>query len=139
MTKQDSVGNAPYSNQDFDFFYRGLEEGKLLVQKCSICGTIRNPPSPGCAHCRSLDWQPFALNGSGTVFSYTIHYHPPLPAFPVPHPVILAEMAEGIRMLGAADNTALEDIAIGAPIEAEFVQRGDNMSFRFRLKGSPAR
>ena len=37
--------NAPCSNKDFDFFYRGLEEGQLLAQKCAACGVLRNPPS----------------------------------------------------------------------------------------------
>jgi len=127
------TANAPFSNQDFDFFYRGLEDRKLLVQKCSSCGSLRNPPGPGCAHCSSLDWQPVALGGKGTVYSYTIHHHPPLPAYQVPHPVILAEMAEGIRLLGAADGTPAEHIGIGTPVEVEFVKRGDRTGFRFRI------
>jgi uncharacterized protein len=125
-----------YSNQDFDFFYRGLEQKQLLVQKCSTCGRLRNPPGPACPSCHSLDWGTLELSGMGTVFSHTVHYHPPLPSFAVPHPVILAEMAEGIRMLGAADATAPQDIYIGAPVSVEFVRRGDRAGFRFRIAES---
>lgn len=127
---------APLSNRDFDFFYRGLEQKRLLVQKCSSCGALRNPPGPCCPACRSLDWDALALSGMGTVFSHTVHHHPPLPSFLVPHPVILAEMAEGIRMLGAADGTAPQDISIGAPVSVEFVRRGDRAGFRFRIAES---
>lgn len=138
--KQSGAGgdrSTAYSNRDFDFFYRGLEQKRLLVQKCSACGMLRNPPGPCCPSCQSLDWDALALSGRGTVFSHTVHHHPPLPSFSVPHPVILAEMAEGIRMLGAADGTPPQDISIGAPVSVEFVRRGDQAGFRFRIAESP--
>lgn len=124
--------HAPCSNRDFDFFYRGLEQGQVLVQKCSGCGTLRNPPSPSCPKCHSLDWASVPLEGSGTVYSYTVHYHPPLPGFAVPHPVVVAEMAEGLRLVGAMDGTAADQISIGLPVRLEFLRRGDMASFRFR-------
>lgn len=122
-------------NRDFEFFLHGLKVKQLLVQKCTGCATLRNPPGPACSVCHSLDWKPFALSGAGTVYSHTVHYHPPLPEFAVPHPIILATMTEGIRMLGAADGTAPEKITIGAPVVVEFIRRGDRDSFRFRLPG----
>jgi uncharacterized OB-fold protein len=125
----------PFSNRDFDFFYQGLDEGKLLVQQCSACGTLRNPPGPSCPACRSLEWRPLALEGSGTIYSYSTHYHPPLPGFAVPHPIIVAEMAEGIRLMAAADGTSPEALRIGARVRVEFVHRGNYAGFRFRLDG----
>ena len=34
--------NAPCSNRDFDFFYRGLEREELLAQKCDDCGAVHD-------------------------------------------------------------------------------------------------
>ena len=49
MTDPNAKGhNAPCSNRDFDFFYRGLEEGKLLVQKCTGCGQLLKPKAGDC-------------------------------------------------------------------------------------------
>ena len=124
--------NAPCSNKDFDFFYRGLEEGKLLIQKCGGCGALRNPPSPSCPHCRSFEWEAVPLGGSGRVHSYTVHYHPPLPGFETPHPVAIATMAEGVRLMGAMDETPPETMAIDLLVEIEFLRRGDVAAFRFR-------
>jgi uncharacterized protein len=124
--------NAPCSNRDFDFFYQGLEAGRLLAQRCTRCGTMRGLPSPGCGTCQSLDWDEVELAGAGTVFSYTIHYHPPLPGFAVPHPVVLVDMAEGVRLLGPMDGTPPEDVAVGLPVTVEFTRRGDIAAFRFR-------
>lgn len=124
---------APLSGKDYDFHYNGLEDGELLVQKCLSCGSLRNPPSPACGDCASLDWEPTALSGKGTIYSYTVHRHPPLPNFPVPHPIAVVEVEEGLRVVGAMDGTALEDMAIGKPVTTEFVRRGDAAGFRFKL------
>ncbi len=122
---------VPCSNRDFDFFYEGLEEQRLLVQKCRHCGTVRNPPAPACGTCHSLEWDPFPLRGTGTIFSFTIHHHPRLRDFEMPHPVVLVEMDEGIRVVGAMDGCS-ESPRIGANVQVEFVRRGALASFRFK-------
>ncbi|MQP68327.1 nucleic acid-binding protein [Niveispirillum sp. SYP-B3756] len=131
--ENDRGHNAPCSNRDFDFFYRGLVDQRLLVQKCSDCGTLRSLPSPCCPHCRSFDWQEYPLSGKGVIHSYVIHYHPPLPGFTSPHPVVLADMEEGVRILAAMDGTPPESVTIGTAVTTEFVRRGDVAGLRFRL------
>ena len=131
-TSEEQHHHAPLSGKDTHFYYNGLEDGTLLIQKCDACGTLRNPPSPCCGHCTSLEWSPYELTGTGTLFSYTVHYHPPLPNFPVPHPIAIAEF-EGVRVVGAMDGTDPGDLAIGKPVTIEFVRRGEAAGFRFKL------
>ena len=133
MTSMNDRGhNAPCSNRDFDFFYRGLEEKKLLAQKCARCGTLLTLPSPACGNCGSLDSTSVELSGEGTVFSFVTHYHPPLPGFDVPHVIAVVELREGGRLLGAMDGTDPSDVAIGNPVQVEFLKRGDVAAYRFR-------
>lgn len=134
MTAVDATGhNAPCSNRDFDFFYRALEKGRLVVQRCSSCGAMRSLPSPACGECSSLDWEEQELSGEGTVFSYVIHHHPPLPGFPAPHPIVLVDMPEGVRMLGAMDGTPIEQIMIGQKVRIDFLRREAVAAFRFAV------
>lgn len=123
--------NVSCSNKDFDFFYRGLEGGQVLIQQCGNCGSLRNPPSPACPECHSLEWHAVPLGGGGVVHSYTVHHHPPLPGFVTPHPVVLADMDEGIRLIGAMDGIAPEDVRIGMPVRVKMVRRNDIAAFRF--------
>lgn len=125
--------NAPCSNRDFDFFYRGLEAQQLLIQKCGGCGTLRGLPTPACAECRSFDWQAVPVSGEGWIHSFVIHHYPPLPGFETPHPIAVVDLAEGVRLVAAMDGTAPDDLEIGAPVTAEFLRRGDVAAFRFRL------
>lgn len=133
MTESSARGhNAPCSNRDFDFFYRGLEDQQLLAQKCGKCGQLRSLPSPGCESCASLDWEPISLSGEGEIYSYVVHHHPPLPGFDGPHPIALVAMDEGVRLLGAMDGTDPAALKIGQRVKVEFLRRDTLAAFRFR-------
>lgn len=132
MTERVFSHSAPLSNRDFDFFYDGLERAELLIQQCADCAGLRMPPGPGCPACGSIAWQAVKAGGGGTLFSYTVHHHPPLPGFPVPHPIGVVALDEGVHLVGAMDAVPLDEIAIGMPLEAEFVRRGEVASYRFR-------
>ncbi|HKT75120.1 MAG TPA: OB-fold domain-containing protein [Sphingobium sp.] len=121
----------PLSSQDYDFFYEGIARGELLVQRCGGCDGLRNPPSPVCPTCHSLDWSTVALGGEGVVHSYTVHHHPPLPDYAVPHPIAIVDMPEGVRMVGAMDGTDPAAMAIGQRVRTQYVTRGDVPGFRF--------
>lgn len=130
VLRADTSLPKPLSSRDFEFFYEGLRDGKLLVQKCSSCGQVRNPPGPMCPNCRSLEWAALECTGLGTVHSYTIHHHPPLPGFAIPHVMVLADMEEGFRLLGGYAGSG--GIEIGMPLATDFMQCGDTATFQFR-------
>lgn len=120
------------SNRDYDFFYNGLEDGKILVQRCEQCGRLRNPPSPMCPHCQSVGWVAEAMSGAGTIFSFTIHRYPPIPGFEMPHPVGVVCLDEGVRLVAGLQAISIDSIRIGLRVQAEFYRRGDFASLRFR-------
>jgi len=120
----------PLSSLDYEFFYEGLRQEKLLVQKCGRCGTVRNPPGPICPTCRSLEWAPLECSGRGLVHSYTIHHHPPLPGFVMPHAMVLVDMDEGFRLLGSFARS--DGIDIGMQVSIEFVQCGETATYQFK-------
>jgi uncharacterized OB-fold protein len=119
------------STQDYDFFYDGLEEGRILIQCCENCAKLRNPPTPLCPHCHSLAVVHEVMSGNGTVFSYTVHHHPPIPGFNLPHPVGVIELDEGIRFTAGLDAVPLNELRIGLRVKAEFLRRGRVASVRF--------
>ncbi|ABQ68374.1 protein of unknown function DUF35 [Rhizorhabdus wittichii RW1] len=133
MAEAKGPATKPVSNRDFDFFYQGLADGALLVQQCDGCGALRCPPGPSCPECRSFAWTALPLGGTGRIFSYTVHHHPPLAGFATPLPVALVEMDEAIRMVGPMDDTAPDRLRIGARIATRFVERDGVAGFRFVL------
>ena len=125
---------APCSNQDFDFFYSGLEDQALLAQKCAGCGRLRNPPSPMCGDCGSLDWSVEPLSGRGAIYSYMVHHHPPLPGFETPHTVVLVDLDDGIRFVGPLRADQRAAVAIGARVSIDYVRRDGIALFEFVLE-----
>jgi uncharacterized protein len=122
---------ASCSNRDFDFFYEGLEAGKILVQRCTNCGELRTPPGPMCPYCNSLSWRACEMTGEGTIYSYIVHHYPPLPGFDTPHPVGLIALDEGVRLIAGLDGMQISEISIGVRVKAEFIRRGEVASVRF--------
>lgn len=122
--------SGPVSNRDFDFYYQGLREGRLLVQQCDACGAFRNPPGPACPSCQSFRWTARQLGGRGLLYAYTVHHHPPLPDFPTPLCIGLVTMAEGVRVLGVIADA--QELEIGMALEAEFILRAETPGFQFR-------
>src|SRR5207244_3720437 len=127
----DSAELSHCSNKDYDFFYGGLAGGKLLLQKCSACGTLRNPPGPMCPRCRSLAGTSIPAKGTGSVYSYIVHYHPPLPGFDTPHPVAVVDLDDGVRMIAAVQGVQLDKLRIGMRVQTAFGKRRGLDAFWF--------
>ena len=84
---------------DTQFFWDGVREQRLLIQRCDGCGALRHPPRPMCPRCHSLEWDTIEASGRGTVFSFVMPHHPPLPWFDGPYVVALVELEEGTRLV----------------------------------------
>ena len=110
----------PALTQDNAFFFEGAKQHRLLIQKCSACGTLRHPPRPSCAVCRSFEWEPFEASGRGTVFSFVVNHYPQVPAFDYPLVVALVELEEGTRLVANVSGITPETARIGMAVEAGF-------------------
>lgn len=111
----------PAITRDNAFFFEGAKEGKLLVQRCASCRSLRHPPRPMCPSCRSLDWDTVEASGRGTVYSFVVNHYPQVPAFDYPLVVVLVELEEGTRLVSNIVGCEPADVHIGMPVEAEFV------------------
>jgi uncharacterized OB-fold protein len=112
---------GPTVTPDTQFFWDGLREQRLLIQRCDGCGVLRHPPRPMCPHCRSLAWTAVQSAGRGVVVSAVQPRHPQFPWFEDGYVVALVELHEGIRIV-----TNLVD----APDVADPI--GTHVAVRFR-------
>ncbi|MBF6046270.1 hypothetical protein GO001_13705 [Streptomyces sp. NRRL B-1677] len=112
----------PVINRDNAPFWEGVAAHKLLIQRCTACGTLRFPWLPGCGRCGSPAWGTVEACGSGTVYSYVVMHHPPFPAFDPPYAVALVELAEGVRMISNITGVPYDGVRIGMSVELEFIR-----------------
>ncbi|HVM66326.1 MAG TPA: zinc ribbon domain-containing protein, partial [Acidimicrobiales bacterium] len=95
---------APVTDADNRFFWDGVRDGRLLIQRCSGCGAVRHPPGPMCPRCQSLDWEAIEASGRGTIHSWVLSHHPTEPDAE-PRVVVLVDLEEGVRMVGNLTGT----------------------------------
>ena len=107
----------PVEAHDTSFFWQGLREGKLLLQRCRACATLRHPPGPMCPACQSLEWDTLQSSGRGTVYSFVVMHHPQIPPFDYPNTVLLVELEEGTRLISQLVDARAADIEIGTAVE----------------------
>lgn len=117
-----SMRIPPTPAHDNQFFWDGLKEKKLLIQRCTGCGTLRHPPRPMCPRCNALGWDTVTASGRGTVHSFVMPKHPPLPFMPDDYIVALVDLEEGIRLVSNLCDVAPADATIGMPVELFFAE-----------------
>jgi uncharacterized protein len=111
---------APAITPDTQFFWNGLRDNKLLIQRCGGCGQLRHPPRPMCPQCRSLDWEAVESSGRGTVYSYVLPHEPKFPFFDYPYVVVLVELEEGVRLVSNLTDIDPADVMTGMPVRVHY-------------------
>jgi len=129
----------PAINRDTEFYWAGVHEGELRIQKCADCGTLRHPPGPMCQACHSVDRTYVAAAGRGEVYSYVVHHHPPVPGRTPPFVVAVVELPEGVRVVGNVIDCDPAEVRIGMPVELTFQKMDDEVTLpQWRPVGAPA-
>jgi uncharacterized OB-fold protein len=124
----------PGITRDNQFFWDGLAAGRLLIQRCTQCGRLQHPPAPMCAGCHGFAMGAIEASGRGTIHSFVVAHHPPLPPFEYPHVVVLVDLEEGTRLVSRLVGVAPDDVRIGMPVAVEFEKIDDSFSIhQFRL------
>ncbi|WP_435741343.1 Zn-ribbon domain-containing OB-fold protein [Nocardioides sp. SYSU DS0663] len=118
----------PMRGRDTEFFWEGTAARELRVQQCRDCEALRFPPGPSCPRCHSFDQSYVVAAGTGTVFSYVVHRHPPVPGKELPIVIALIDLDEGVRMVGEVVDVAGDEIEIGMRLRVDFHRIDDELT-----------
>jgi hypothetical protein len=112
----------PVISPDTAFFWEGTARRELRIQRCGGCGTLRHPPGPMCPVCGFARPEYDVAAGTGEIYSYVVHHHPPVPGRQLPIVIVLVQLTEGVRMVGELLGTNPERVRIGLPVRVTFVE-----------------
>ena len=112
----------PVVTPDTAFFWQGTARHELRIQRCGGCGALRHPPGPMCPACGATRPEYDIAAGTGEVYSYVVHHHPPVPGRPLPIVIALVQLTEGVRMVGELLGVGPERVRIGLPVRVTFVE-----------------
>ncbi len=109
---------------DNAWWWEAIDQGKLLIQRCKGCGTLRHPPRPMCGNCQSLEWDSVESSLEGEVYSYTEVSYPKFPGYPSPLLCGLIQLREGTRLVANIVGCDPADVRIGMKVKGR-VERVD--------------
>ncbi|UGU28611.1 MaoC family dehydratase N-terminal domain-containing protein [Mycolicibacterium smegmatis] len=115
----------PASSRDTQFFWDGVNAHELRIQRRPD-GTLQHPPVPAVWQDKEQPIDYVVASGNGTVFSYVVHHAPKVPGRTLPFVIALVELEEGVRMLGELRNVEPDQVQIGMPVRATFIDFPDS-------------
>lgn len=101
-------------------FWAGLKEGRLLVQRCTKCGTWQFAPEWICHQCHKFRPEWVEVEALGRIYSWERVWHPAHEALRNhgPYIAVLVELphAGNLRLVGNLLGDPLQDVVIGAEV-----------------------
>jgi uncharacterized protein len=111
-------------------FFEGARNGRLMIQKCDQCGTLRFPAHELCTNCLSTraHWAP--VSGRGEIYSFNIMHQVYHPAFAaeVPYAVVVVQLEEGCKFVSNLLGVRPHEIKVGMPVEVTFEKMNDDVT-----------
>ena len=113
---------APIPDAESEPFWTAVNEGRLLVQECSVCGQRQLYGRSLCTNCHSAALTWIESSGLGTIYSRTIIRQNPSRSFKhlIPFVVALIDLDDGPRMMSNVVGTPAEDVKIGDRVRVVF-------------------
>lgn len=101
-------------------YWEGCRHHQLLLARCAACGHTGLRVFTVCARCVATApvWERSA--GFGTLYSWTVVWRPPDPAFTVPYAPAIVRLDEGAWMVSAVIGCDTDDLHDGMPLRVEF-------------------
>lgn len=116
-------------------FWDAAAKGRLIVQRCRSCSTVRFPPRYQCTKCWSPETEWINATGRGEIESITIVRRAPTPVFRdrVPFTLVVVTLDEGVRMITNLIGDGALDARIGDKVEVCFEACTNGVVPQFRL------
>ncbi len=108
--------------QDNGWWWNAVDEGKLLIQRCKSCQTLRHPPRPMCGKCQSIEWDSIESSMEGEIFSFTTLHYPKVPGYSYPLCCAVISLSEGTRIVANIIGIDYEDVSIGMKVKGKIEQ-----------------
>lgn len=113
-----------------------LAEGRLTFQRCTQCANAWLPPRDACPRCLSPDYRWEEASGDAKIVSWVVYHRAFHPAFAdrVPYNVVVAELAEGPRVISnVVGIVAADGLTIDTPLRFTPETEGGIPVARFKL------
>lgn len=104
---------------DNKWWWDACDEGRVLIQRCKACQTLRHPPRPMCGECQSMEWDSVESALRGEVLSFTELHHPKIPGYQYPLVCAVIKLGEGTNLVANVVGCDPEAVHIGMQVQGK--------------------
>jgi uncharacterized OB-fold protein len=125
--------------QDNGWWWDAVDAGRLPIQRCSDCHTLRHPPRPMCGECQSLAWDSIDSAMAGEIVSFTVLHYPQFPGYPSPLICAVIRLDEGVNFVANIVDCEPREVAIGLRVQGRIARVDDKNTLpQFAIVGGPS-
>ncbi len=114
-------------------FWEACNQSKFLIQQCRACGRPQYHYRALCCHCWSDDVADVPIEGSGTLWTFSVVNKNLTPAFAGwgRYAVGVVEVPEGVKIVSRIEAADLDTLIIGTPVRLRFAagENGQNIPY----------
>ena len=119
---QPASRTKPPLGHDNAWWWEMAANGKLGIQRCSACNTLRHPPRPMCGECQSMEWDSIESTLDGEILSYVQMHHPKIPGYQYPLLCAVIALGEGTNIVSNIVGCEPADVHIGMKVKGAVEQ-----------------
>jgi uncharacterized OB-fold protein len=123
---------VPAASADTLPWWQAAAAHRLVVQRCTRCGTVRHPPGPLCPACRSFEHEWSELSGRGTVYTFTVVHQAFVPSLVDQLPYVVAavelEGGGGARLVTNVVDVEPSQVGVGMAVQVVWEDMGPELS-----------
>lgn len=127
-TTERAARPTPQTDEHSAFYWEGLTQRKLLLQRCEQCRKPRFPAMPSCPYCGHIGHEVLEASGRGAVYSWIVVHRAFHPAFAddVPYTVAMVDLDEGPRVVAWLED--IDEPAPSMPVRARYVDHPEGFT-----------
>jgi uncharacterized protein len=122
------VPNPSARSEDY---WRACKEGRLTYLRCRSCGFVGLRSFTVCAGCSGIDHERLTSSGRGSLYSWTVVWRAPDPAFRIPYAPAIVELDEGFFAISAVVGCEPEDLVAHMRLSVEFHSVSDAIALPY--------
>ena len=122
----------PQPDATTQFFWDGVNEGRLMILQCQDCGHYIHWPKPICTKCLSDNLAPNQVSGRGAVYSFGVSMQAFHPGFADKIPFVLAvvelEEQKNLKLVTNITDCDEGSVSVGMPVEVAFTEVDEGLT-----------
>ena len=122
-------------------YWDALRRHELIYQRCRSCGHQYAPYQVVCPACLEEDIEERKSSGRGIIYTFSVVYRAPTPAFKpdVPYAVAIVQLDEGFYLTTGIVGCPVDKVQIGMPVEVEYFDATEKITLaKFKPRSSVA-